>query len=552
MRSLDWLLVLAAFPLLLIGLRYAIGLAQLRALRFTPREAEQVEAAEVPAALREALADGIAALAELGFVDCRWFRMPTLLLTRLPCPQWFAVAFHPADAALGAVLVSGAPEAGWLWEPSFVTHYEDGSVLLTTDGRAHALAPFREALALADGYTGSIAQAWSAHRARAARHPGLRLRDRASLERRDAALLRAMFDAALARGRLERTNDECYRLSWRGALDCLRQSISGMRRRATALANRRTAGATTAPALLGALDAVAMMPGFLAAKGDTLSFAARVALLGTTAAASFAAFAATTGAVFAGCLVATLALHEAGHFFMMKRYDYANLKVFFVPFLGAAVSGHHPAASAAQRVAIYLAGPLPGLLLGAVLIAGLAGGWWTASGAGMTLALLLVAINYTNLLPFEPLDGGRIVGLLWFARHPRLRIAVFALGLCALIAIAIASESKAFLVFCALIALGLPHLYRQSRLLDSLRADGVPDDEREAIAALCARLALAQPTLPHAQRLAVVKGLLPELRLPLPTRREIAWGSLVYLLALLAPLALLVASRPTVLLDALR
>jgi len=73
----------------------------------------------------------------------------------------------------------------------------------------------------------------------------------------------------------------------------------------------------------------------------------------------------------------------------------------------------------------------------------------------------------------------------------------------------------------------------------------VPDDEREAIAALCARLALAQ-------RLAVVKGLLPELRLPLPTRREIAWGSLVYLLALLAPLALLVASNPSVLLDALR
>ncbi|MGE3774309.1 MAG: site-2 protease family protein, partial [Gammaproteobacteria bacterium] len=441
----------------------------------------------------------------------------------------------------------------WLWEPSFATHYEDGSALLTTDGRAHVLAPFRETLALADDYTGSIAQTWSAHRTRAAGHPGVPLRDRANLAQREAVLVQAMFDAAVARGRLERETAERYRLSWRGALDYLRQYTAGMRRRAAALVKRRAAGqATATPALLGAVDAVVMTPGLVAAKGDTLSFAARIALLGITAAASFAAFAATTGTAFAACLIATLALHEGGHFLMMKRYDYANLKVFFVPFLGAAVSGHHPAASAAQRVAIYLAGPLPGLLLGAVLIAGLAGGWWTASGTGMTLALLLVAINYTNLLPFEPLDGGRIVGLLWFARHPRLRIAMFALGLCALVAMAIASESKAFLVFCALVALGLPHLYRQSRLLDLLRADGVPPGEREAIAALCLRLAVAQPTLPHAQRLAVVKGLLPELRLPLPTRREIAWGSLVYLLVLLAPLAVVLASSPAALLAAVR
>jgi len=553
MSTVDWLLCAAALPALLLGLRYAIGLVQLRALRLSPRAAAAVNADEVPIALREALADGLAALADLGFTDCRWFRMPTLLVTRLPCEQWFAVGFHPIDAALGAIVVSDAPEAGWLWEPSFATHFEDRSVLMTTDGRAHALAPFREQLALADDYTGSIAAAWAAHRSRVAQHGGERLRDRALLAERDVALGQAMFETARARGRLEWGADGHYRLSWRGALDYLREYQRGMQRRAGALAKRRAAApVTTTPTLLAAVDAVAMTPGLLAAKGDTLSFGGRCALLAATAALSFVAFAATAGVAFASCLLATLALHEAGHFLMMKRYDYANLKVFFVPFLGAAVSGDHPEATAGQRIAIYLAGPLPGMLLGGVLVAGLAGGWWTASSTGWTLAILLLAINYTNLLPFEPLDGGRIVGLLWFARHPRLRIATFALGLCPLVALAVASESKAFLVFCALVALGLPHLYRQSRLLQAVRAGEVSRDDREAIATLYARLAVIQPALPHAQRLAVVKGLLPELRLPLPTRGEIAWGSLVYLLALGLPFGVVAALEPSALLAIVR
>ncbi len=542
MTTLDWLLCAAAVPVLLVLLRYAIGLTQLRALRLAPRRAEPVAADEVPAGLREALADGIDALRELGFPDCTWHRMPTLLATREPCSQWFASALHAEHGVVAAVLPSEEPEPGWLWEPSFASYFDDGTALLTTDCRAHVLAPFREALALADDYVGTVTEPWTAHLARVAAHPGTPLRDPAGLAARDAALLAAVFDTALAQGRLEREATGLYRLSWRGALDYLREYTRGSKRRVAAMMKRRGAGPAPAPDhRLAAVDAVVMTPSLLATKGDAMSFTARLALLVTTAAVSFAAFAWTLGLEFAAWLIATLAFHEAGHFLLMKRYDYANLKVFFVPFLGAAVSGHHTEATAAQRVAIYLAGPVPGLLLGSLLIAGFIGHWWPGSGAAWTLAVLLVAINYTNLLPFEPLDGGRIVGLLWFARHPRLRIAMFGLGLCALAALAIASGSRAFVIFCVFIALGLPYVYRQSRLLERLRADGVPADEREAVAALCARLVAAQPALPFAQRHATVKGLLPDLRLPLPTRREIVVGSSAYVAAMLAPLVLAVS-----------
>ena len=85
-----------------------------------------------------------------------------------------------------------------------------------------------------------------------------------------------------------------------------------------------------------------------------------------------------------------------------------------IPFFGAAVSGQKHAAPAWQRAIVLLLGPLPGLALGvALLVAFRPPGELT-----VLAAILLVLINGFNLLPFVPLDGGRLLSLLIFARHP--------------------------------------------------------------------------------------------------------------------------------------
>src|SRR5690606_35831959 len=62
-----------------------------------------------------------------------------------------------------------------------------------------------------------------------------------------------------------------------------------------------------------------------------------------------------------------LLLHEAGHFIAMKYYRYADVKMLFLPFIGALVKGAKQEISQRQSIVILLAGPLPGLLLGIVV-----------------------------------------------------------------------------------------------------------------------------------------------------------------------------------------
>ena len=118
-------------------------------------------------------------------------------------------------------------------------------------------------------------------------------------------------------------------------------------------------------------------------------------------------------------LAGVLAVHELGHFLAMKAFGYRDVKLFFVPFLGAAVSGAKHAAPAWQRAAVILFGPLPGLLVGAVLYLVLREPFY--DGLGLVI-LALVVINGMNLFPVEPFDGGKLVHLVIYSRNPSVEL----------------------------------------------------------------------------------------------------------------------------------
>src|SRR5688572_20446150 len=58
--------------------------------------------------------------------------------------------------------------------------------------------------------------------------------------------------------------------------------------------------------------------------------------------------------------------HELGHFFAMKFFRYKDLGIFFIPLLGAYVSGTKREVSQKESAIILLAGPLPGIILGII------------------------------------------------------------------------------------------------------------------------------------------------------------------------------------------
>jgi Zn-dependent protease len=187
--------------------------------------------------------------------------------------------------------------------------------------------------------------------------------------------------------------------------------------------------------------------------------------------ASVCAFALAFGMRLSPANVATLfgvlLIHELGHALAMKGFGYRDLQILFIPFLGAVASGDKRDAKPHQEILVLLAGPVPGIALGA-LVLGLGLGErtpWLRDAA-----TLMLIVNYMNLLPVMPLDGGRIMNIVLFDRFPRLR-----LGFSAASALAIAYAGAVWgdtvlRVFGLFVLLGLPRQLAQSRLLAAVRA----------------------------------------------------------------------------------
>jgi Zn-dependent protease len=124
-----------------------------------------------------------------------------------------------------------------------------------------------------------------------------------------------------------------------------------------------------------------------------------------TALLSFVAMVGVWNAYVAGLILAAVAFHEAGHAAAMRFFGYRDVQVFFVPLLGAMTIGRPAVATVRARLAVLLAGPVPGLWL-AVLLLVVEEAYWPSRALRISAAALLI-LNGLNLLPFTPLDGGR-------------------------------------------------------------------------------------------------------------------------------------------------
>lgn len=177
-------------------------------------------------------------------------------------------------------------------------------------------------------------------------------------------------------------------------------------------------------------------------------------------------------------LVVVLLFHEAGHYVAMRLFGYRNVKMFFIPFLGAAVSGRHFNISGWKKALVYLAGPLPGILVSLPIMAiGIATDrHWLLEFGGMALLL-----NTLNLLPIMPLDGGWIMHLTVFSRSPLLELGARLIGIAAMFAFAYFTGSSFILLIAIPLVLSLPTSYRIAKLIRRLRGRTLPQPQRDEI-----------------------------------------------------------------------
>jgi Zn-dependent protease len=125
----------------------------------------------------------------------------------------------------------------------------------------------------------------------------------------------------------------------------------------------------------------------------------------------------------AGIILAVVLFHELGHFLAMRAFGYRNTHILALPLVGGVAMGFDANPGATRSAWMSLMGPLPGIVLGWILLVlalfGQAPDW--AQGWLMPLALVMLVINYLNVLPIPPLDGAHVVQALLPRSLARLR-----------------------------------------------------------------------------------------------------------------------------------
>jgi Zn-dependent protease len=133
---------------------------------------------------------------------------------------------------------------------------------------------------------------------------------------------------------------------------------------------------------------------------------------------------AAMGVAAAACFFTSLVLHELGHALQARREGVPIEGITLWLFGGVAkFAGRFPSAGAELRIA--LAGPLVTLALAVCF--GIAAAAWPRPGAVEAVLVWLAYINFAllafNLLPAMPLDGGRVLRSVLWARSGNLATA---------------------------------------------------------------------------------------------------------------------------------
>tara|TARA_B100001287_G_C22686230_1_gene533821 strand:+ start:1419 stop:2165 length:747 start_codon:yes stop_codon:yes gene_type:complete len=93
----------------------------------------------------------------------------------------------------------------------------------------------------------------------------------------------------------------------------------------------------------------------------------------------------------------------------MKLFGYDNVRMMFVPLMGAFVQGAKKVYSQRESFFVILGGPVPGVAIGVV---GAVFAFHIEINWMLELSAVFILLNMINLLPLDPLDGGQLFRLL--------------------------------------------------------------------------------------------------------------------------------------------
>ncbi|OYT93284.1 MAG: hypothetical protein CFE43_03285 [Burkholderiales bacterium PBB3] len=514
-------------------------------LRWKAIESHPVERDDVPADSRAILEQQASELLALGFMYRSSGSTQKAVVTLPDALVYFDIYEHADGHTYAMVSPSPMPEPHQSCMVQLITCFQDGSNWVTLNRFRHFSPMQMPQWRVFDDYLPVWNQAWQRHLARLHTASAKVCTDRTEMPRRLHQSFADLIPQMVQAGQLQALADSAhFRLGWTTALRFALIVIAGQWRARWAVRHLPQPLSPSSP------QADAELQAFQAQldvrKTASTSTPTKWLVFVVSALLFWGVGGLWLSWSFVPIVLAVVAIHEGGHYLAMRLTGYRNVSVFFLPGLGGLAMGEKATATPFEKLFVYLAGPVPGIALAGLAFWATASGWWTGPTWLNEFLIASLVINFLNLLPIVPLDGGRVLETLVFARMPRLRFA-FAVLCCGLLfGLGLLLNDIVLRVVAVLLALGLPHQWRVMQLDQALQpASPSALAEPQAVGMLFTALQAAPfHSWSFAQRSAAATSLLPELMGRRASLRESVAGSLLYLTVLLGPVAVAWVALP--------
>lgn len=515
----------------------SIGIIWYRLIKRPVREGQCtiVDEASIPTELISIFAAGQQELVNLGFN----YSHTEVVVEHTPI--FCQIYLHPETNTFATVTPSIL--LGWVKPFKVVfTNLFEGQIVITTDCLANFYPPLPTQYLIVDPYAADLLQQWQKHCQTIAQY-----QDKVSLATPDAYLIyRDTFsqDAIMYRvglGWLVSTpTPKVWRYSALGAGKMTWRILSGNPKIIKAIKHQQQAKAPN-PSQTGQDQAsvtadVEAFERVVQAEQTTTSNSWMVKTL--LFVGSVLLFAVTFGLTLSWktmlILLGVLFIHELGHLAGMMLFGYRDRQILFIPFLGAVTVGKKDNATTLEKVTIYLLGPVPGVILGFISMYLY---FTTERAIFYEVGILAIIVNYLNLLPVLPLDGGRVVEALIFIRFPRLKFFFMLFNVGVLLMAGMFIKDKILLFLGISFAISLPAQWRIATAGHAVRQQLPRDASRKDLLKTIFHT-FSQPQFKHlmsGDRVALAKLILTDLSGSLPNFKTVMLGLTIYVLALVLP-----------------
>lgn len=402
------------------------------------------------------------------------------------CPQRYIFMYYNPQEKTYATLTSSDAADYWLpFQVAFETHFKNGKKLVTFNGLKHNVIDTIPNAILNDAYAETLEKHFQFHLQRLAEnanregeikefnpsHSDEMLLKQYDQEKDDYLNQLTQKDITYKLGK------DKYGIKTLASLGIAHKMISGMNKmntlRKKVLAQRNAdLGAADIPVELDLANyqnsRAVLTPAIKNTSGKIFFLLVSLLLFAGV-------FSLMVSVEFMVILVAAVLFHETGHLLAMRLLGFRNLKMLFIPLFGAVAMGSDKGISPYKKVISYFAGPVPGIMIGFLLLLQLR----QSAGAAFSLqspllfnlAFLLLALNYFNLLPVMPFDGGQVFNTIIFSRFAFLRILFYLVSILAISILAVVLNFPLLFFVALFIGIGLFQSMNQGKIIKPVKKE---------------------------------------------------------------------------------